>query len=118
MKQISIEVWSVDFSTDKSEFKLIMRTLVKLLKYTKLLIPHLYNGGEGTYLVRSSRGLNEITQVKDLAQYPTSRCTRNVGSIYHFSSPLTVLGFRSSCGWNKSQRPNALEGILLTVWIL
>lgn len=41
MKQVSIEVLTVDFSIDKSEFKLVIRTLVKLLKHRKLLIPHL-----------------------------------------------------------------------------
>lgn len=54
MKQISIEVWSVDFSIDKYKFELIIMTLVKLLKHKKLLIPHLCNGGAGTYLVRLS----------------------------------------------------------------
>lgn len=37
MKQVSTEALSVDFSTDKPEFKIVIRTLVNLLKHTKLL---------------------------------------------------------------------------------
>lgn len=40
MKQVSTEALSMDFSTDKSEFKIVIRTLVNLLKHMKLLIPH------------------------------------------------------------------------------
>ena len=41
MKQVSIELSSMGFAVDKPEFKLVTRTLVKLHKHMRLLIPHL-----------------------------------------------------------------------------